>query len=144
MGKNWTGTNTDADGSGLDIHWGRARIVLHDRLFSGIRRAREAGVGHGRHGEDAWKEKWKMLAWRGWLQARKLKTGMCGGCLSVAYTLTGVRGNDDDSNLSKVWKSLDHLEDTIEEKSGRCKQIIKWLNSLRQEILDAFSALCHL
>ena len=21
---------------------------------------------------------------------------MCGGCLSVAYTLTGVRGNDDD------------------------------------------------
>ena len=26
-----------------------------DRLFSGIRRAREAGVGHGRHGEDAWK-----------------------------------------------------------------------------------------
>ena len=36
---------------------GRARIVLHDRLFSGIRTAREAGVGHGRHGEDAWKEK---------------------------------------------------------------------------------------
>ena len=27
------------------------------KLFSGIRRAREAGVGHGRHGEDAWKEK---------------------------------------------------------------------------------------
>ena len=22
---------------------------------------------------------------------------MCGGCLSVAYTLTGVRGNDDDT-----------------------------------------------
>ena len=33
------------------------RIVLHDRLFSGIRRAREAGVGHGRHGEEAWREK---------------------------------------------------------------------------------------
>ena len=31
--------------------------ILHDRLFSGIRRAREAAVGHGRHGEDAWKEK---------------------------------------------------------------------------------------
>ena len=28
-----------------------------DRLFSGIPRAREAGVGHGRHGEDAWTEK---------------------------------------------------------------------------------------
>ena len=27
------------------------------KLFSGIRRAREAGVGHGRHGEEAWKEK---------------------------------------------------------------------------------------
>ena len=24
---------------------------------------------------------------------------MCGGCLSVAYTLTGVRGNDDDDSL---------------------------------------------
>ena len=35
------------------------------------------------------------------LEARKLKTGMCGGCLSVAYTLTGVRGNDDDDSMLK-------------------------------------------
>ena len=26
---------------------------------------------------------------------------MCGGCLSVAYTLTGVRGNDDDDEELK-------------------------------------------
>ena len=30
---------------------------------------------------------------------------MCGGCLSVAYTLTGVRGNDDDERDSHTTKS---------------------------------------
>ena len=46
-----------------------------------------------------------MLKRRGWLEARKLKTGMCGGGLSVAYILTGVRGvkgNDDHLNTIAI------------------------------------------
>ena len=47
---------------------------------------------HGKRNERCWHDV------GGSNLARKLKTGMCGGCLSVAYTLTGVRGNDDDDD----------------------------------------------
>ena len=41
-----------------------------------------------------------------WVALRKLKTGMCGGCLSVAYTLIGVRGNDDDDDDDDICHTL--------------------------------------
>ena len=37
---------------------------------------------------------------------------MCGGCLSVAYTLTGVRGNDDDVDDLESWCRL-QIIDTV-------------------------------
>ena len=46
--------------------------------------------------------------------ARKLKTGMCGGCLSVAYTLTGVRGNDDDDFFLKFITDIFYVIRPIE------------------------------
>ena len=33
---------------------------------------------------------------------------MCGGCLSVAYTLTGVRGNDDDDSFG-LEKKIEYI-----------------------------------
>ena len=44
---------------------------------------------HGKRNERCW-------------HARKLKIGMCGGCLSVAFTRTGVRGNDDESEVYQI------------------------------------------
>ena len=36
---------------------------INTGVRQGIRRAREAGVGHGRHGEDAWKTKDVGITW---------------------------------------------------------------------------------
>ena len=41
---------------------------------------------HGKRNERCWHDVG---------DSRQESSGMCGGCLSVAYTLTGVRGNDD-------------------------------------------------
>ena len=41
-----------------------------------------------------------------WVALSKKAQDMCGGCLSVAYTLTGVRGNDDDDERRKCFLSL--------------------------------------
>ena len=46
------------------------------------------------------------MTWVAQSKKAQLKTGKCGGCLSVAYTLTGVRGNDDDDDyisLNRVY-----------------------------------------
>ena len=44
---------------------------------------------HGKRNERCWHN-------MGGSKQESSRTGMCGGGLSVAYILTGVRGNDDD------------------------------------------------